>query len=109
MSRQADHEGKLMEESAAIIESSMVQTLYDFVTKVLVQPEQSNGDVALFTVLDWVKGKTYKPTNIRKLHGELTILIFCKTELCYDQLFADRLLYKAFVQCTNLSRTMPFC
>ena len=45
MSRQADHECKLMEESAAIIESSMVQTLYDFVTKVLVQPEQSNGDV----------------------------------------------------------------
>ena len=45
MSRQADHEGKLMQESAALIESSMVQTLYDFVTKVLVQPEQSNGDV----------------------------------------------------------------
>ena len=63
----------------------------------------------LFTVLDWVKGKTYKPTNIRKLHGELTILIFCKTELCYDQFFADRLLYKAFLQCINLSRTMPIC
>jgi hypothetical protein len=45
MSRQAGHEGQLMQESAALIESSMVQTLYDFVTKVVVQPEQSNGDV----------------------------------------------------------------
>jgi hypothetical protein len=46
MSHQGGHEGKkLLEASAALVQSSMVQTLYDFVTKELVQPEQSNGDV----------------------------------------------------------------
>ena len=47
MNCQAGHVGTRLEESAAIIESSMVQTLYDFVTKVIVQPEQSNSDVYL--------------------------------------------------------------